>query len=217
MLGRGPLRIKQCCPFGRITTSRWATLAALVDPSVTLPSPRRQSLSLYRQAFAQELEKDLANLEEALTVVAREVREAEATLSAKNTALRAHNDAYARTTAWLAGACELAGLAELAAKVRPVRRVSHATTPEPGKPADPAPVVPPTEEQERALRAKRPALGGQKGALRVESPCLGLRSSKNHLENTTEGDSPALRISWARQPKAGQGGGSLTNGVAVPP
>jgi hypothetical protein len=45
-----------------LAASGRATLAALVDPSVTLPSPRRQSLSLYRQAFAQELEKDLANL-----------------------------------------------------------------------------------------------------------------------------------------------------------
>ncbi len=94
-------------------------LDALVDESVRLPAARRRGLSLDRQAFAEELELELPLLEKALAAVAREAREAEATLRQKRVAMETNDRAFSRGAAVLSSTFALAALDDLAGRVRP--------------------------------------------------------------------------------------------------
>lgn len=93
--------------------------AALKDKNVVLPPPRRASLKLDRLQFARELDAELPKLAQALEDVAREEREAEATLAAKWTALDRVDRARVRAGGLMAALCALGGLDELATRVRP--------------------------------------------------------------------------------------------------
>jgi hypothetical protein len=94
-------------------------LVHLRDESIKLPAARRRGLSLDREAFAEELASDLPLLDKALAVVAREAREAEVTLRAKRLALESNDRAFTRGAAFLSATFTLAGLDELAEKIRP--------------------------------------------------------------------------------------------------
>ena len=94
-------------------------LVNLRDESIKLPAARRRGLSLDREAFAEELAADLPLLDKALAAVAREAREAEATLRAKRLAMEANDRAFTRGAAFLSAAFTLAGLDELAEKIKP--------------------------------------------------------------------------------------------------
>lgn len=99
-----------------------SVLDALRDESVRLPAARRRGLSLDREAFAEELELELPPLEKALAAVAREAREAEATLRQKRAAMEANDRAFSRGAAVLSSTFALAGLEELAGKLKPSQR-----------------------------------------------------------------------------------------------
>jgi hypothetical protein len=96
-----------------------SVLVCLRDESVRLPPPRRRGLSLDREAFAEELATELPLLDKALAVVAREAREAEATLRARRLTMEANDRAFARGAEFLSAAFKLAGLDELATKTKP--------------------------------------------------------------------------------------------------
>ncbi|MDI3282957.1 hypothetical protein [Polyangium sp. 15x6] len=96
-----------------------SVLDALRDESVRLPAPRRRGLSLDREAFAEELELELPPLEKALAAVAREAREAEATLRQKRAAMEANDRAFSRGAAVLSSTFALAGLEDLAGRLKP--------------------------------------------------------------------------------------------------
>lgn len=107
-----------------ITAKR--VIAALLDPRIELPPPRRRAITVDRAALANELSQWLPALEQALADVAREAREAETTLGRKRVAMERSDRATVRGGAWLAATCALAGREDLAARVRPtnVRRAS---------------------------------------------------------------------------------------------
>jgi len=95
---------------------------ALRDENVKLPAPRRRGLSLDRLAFAEELAAELPPLERALAAVAREAREAEATLRHKRTAMESNDRAFSRGAAFLSATFSLGGLDDLAARLKPSAR-----------------------------------------------------------------------------------------------
>jgi len=96
-----------------------SVLVNLRDESIKLPAARRRGLSLDREAFAEELAADLPLLDKALAAVAREAREAEATLRARRLAMDANDRAFTRGATFLSATFTLAGLDELADKVKP--------------------------------------------------------------------------------------------------
>jgi hypothetical protein len=96
-----------------------SVLSTLKDESIKLPAARRKGLSLDRLAFAEEVAADLPTLDKALAVVAREAREAEATLRAKRMALDANDRAFTRGAAFLSATFTLAGLDDIANKTKP--------------------------------------------------------------------------------------------------
>jgi hypothetical protein len=105
-----------------------AVLDALRDDAIKLPAQRTRGLMVDRKAFAEELAAELPPLERALATVAREMREADATLRAKRVAMEANDRAFNRGAAWLSSTFSLAGLDEHAASVRPSGRRSGETT-----------------------------------------------------------------------------------------
>jgi len=96
-----------------------SVLAHLRDESIKLPAPRRRGLSLDRSAFAEELAADLPTLDNALAAVAREAREAEVTLRAKRLALETNDRAFGRGAAFLSATFALAGIDDVATKIKP--------------------------------------------------------------------------------------------------
>ncbi|HEX2571944.1 MAG TPA: hypothetical protein VH877_20545 [Polyangia bacterium] len=124
-----------------VATTARRVAAALSDPAVEMPPPRRRSLRLDRDGLAAEIREVLPVLDRALADVARENREAESTLGVKRKALERSDRATVRGGGWLAATCALAGRDDLATKVRPtiVRRSSSTdeeTPPTTGKPSE---------------------------------------------------------------------------------
>lgn len=115
-------------------------LAALSDATRKLPKPRRAGLRVERSAFVDDLREELGKLEAALGAVAREAREAESTLRVKGAAMEDNDRAFSRGASFLAATFALAGLDDLAARVRPsARRPGEVAEPIPAPhPADPA-------------------------------------------------------------------------------
>jgi hypothetical protein len=102
-----------------VATTAKRVVAALLDPRIELPPPRRRSITVDRAVLASEIREALPALERSLADVAREAREAETTLARKRTAMERSDRATVRGGAWLAATCALAGRDDLAAKLRP--------------------------------------------------------------------------------------------------
>jgi hypothetical protein len=95
---------------------------ALENTDIKLPKPKRAGMKLDREAFAQELAAELPALQKALAKVAKEDREKEATQRAKNEAMSRYDTTFTTGAGFLAASCQVAGLASIAAKVRPSGR-----------------------------------------------------------------------------------------------
>ncbi len=121
-----PLNVKGETPADPVVLAAWSRTFAkqLRDGSVVLPPRLRRTASIDRTAMAEELEAALAPLDRALATVALEKREAEATLAAKNAAFERYEVTFAQSTGVLASVFRVAGLADLADRVRPVRRAA---------------------------------------------------------------------------------------------
>jgi hypothetical protein len=102
-----------------LATTATAMARILGDPSVKLPKPRRAAMKVDRQGFAAEIDVELPPLIKALAKVATEDREKAATLSKRQGAMSRSDQGFATCAAWLAASCTVAGLGDLAAKVRP--------------------------------------------------------------------------------------------------
>ncbi len=103
-----------------------------------LGTPRIQGASFDAAASAQQLQQQVDALAERLQNVAREVRETEATLVTKNSAINAYDRTFTGIAKVFEGLFTLAGETELAARVRPSRR-------RPGQTAASTPDEPTTE------------------------------------------------------------------------
>ena len=90
--------------------------------SGSLPTPRSALVTLDTAALASQLDAKVTTLEERLADVAREGREAQLTLTEKQRALAEHDVVFSGVATTLTGLFTLAGLPELAARVRPSRR-----------------------------------------------------------------------------------------------
>lgn len=87
-----------------------------------LPPPRRRGVKVDLAPFAEDLGTALPKLNKALSEVAREEREAEATLANKWTAMEKNDRTFARAASFLSAAAALGGHDEIAARVRPSGR-----------------------------------------------------------------------------------------------
>jgi hypothetical protein len=105
-----------------LATTAAAVVKALRDGGIKLPKPKRAGLKLDRGDFADEIDAELPALQKALATVAKEDREKEATQRAKNTAMERNDTTFSRGAGWLAASCLLAGLDDIAGKVRPSGR-----------------------------------------------------------------------------------------------
>lgn len=134
------LGFSQSTPQEPILLSRFAGQVARALPKVTLPRPRVAGAALDVKATAKDLTERCARLDQALAVVARETREAQATQSARNEAQAGFDEALTSTASLLAGLLRLAGKPDLAEKVRlPSRRGEAGGEEEPGPAPAPTP------------------------------------------------------------------------------
>jgi hypothetical protein len=90
--------------------------------SQPLPKPRRKGVRWAPAETIQQIDALRASLRQHLKDVAREAREAEATVIAKSAAMAAYDERFSRVATCLAGVFRLAGPVDLAARVRPSAR-----------------------------------------------------------------------------------------------
>ncbi len=95
---------------------------ALKDSTLQLPKPKRAGMTIDRAAFALDLTAELPALQKALAKVATEDREKETTQQAKNEAMAKNDASFTSGADFLAVSCQVAGLVDIAAKVRPSGR-----------------------------------------------------------------------------------------------
>jgi uncharacterized membrane protein YgcG len=92
---------------------------------ITLPPSRVPNAKLDTEGWARRLDKERAVVEQAVTDVAREQREAETTLVAKNNSIAQHDVAQRALAGILSGLLDFIGESELADRVRPTERKSR--------------------------------------------------------------------------------------------
>jgi hypothetical protein len=90
--------------------------------STTMPTPRVKGAQWNASQVADEIDSYRDKLVSQLESVARENREAQLTLDAKNRAIDAYDSVFSGVASGLCGMLELAGKHELALKVRPSPR-----------------------------------------------------------------------------------------------
>ncbi len=109
-------------PEDPVVLSRFAGEVATQLVRVKLPPPRIKGAKLDTAETASALQEHSATLDMHLKGVARELREAQATLDAKNQAMAAYDELFSGVATTLTGLLRLAGKADLAARVRPSTR-----------------------------------------------------------------------------------------------
>jgi hypothetical protein len=109
-------------PQDPVVLSRFAGEVATAMDRVKLPAPRVKGAKLDAAETAGDLRDLRAKLDAAIKDVAREVREAQATLDEKNRELGSYDELFGCGATTLTGLLRMAGKAELAAKVKPSSR-----------------------------------------------------------------------------------------------
>jgi hypothetical protein len=125
-------------PEDPVVLSRFAGEVATQLVRIKLPAPRIKGAKLDTAEIASALQELRATLDAQVKDVAREVREAQATLDAKNQARAAYDELFGGAATTLTGLLRLAGKPDLAAKVKPSSR-------KPGQTASDAEDKAPTE------------------------------------------------------------------------
>ena len=129
-------------PQDPVVLSRFAGEVATEMARVKLPAPRVKGAKLDPAETAADLRDLRATLDAAIKEVAKEVREAQATLDEKNRALGSYDELFVCGATTLTGLLRMAGKAELAAKVKPSTRRPGQTASDAGEQAAaPAPAV----------------------------------------------------------------------------
>ncbi|MCK6586215.1 MAG: hypothetical protein L6Q76_01385 [Polyangiaceae bacterium] len=109
-------------PQEPVALSRYAGEIIAALTGVKLPKPKRAGIKWDPADTVAELRSARDALDGHLAGIAREVREAQGTLAAKNAAMAEHDERFARAAGFYAGLFRLAGQADLADKVRPSPR-----------------------------------------------------------------------------------------------
>ncbi len=109
-------------PRDPVVLSRFAGEVASQLAGAKLPPSRLRGVVLDTGSLADELRGLRATLNARLEAVARETREAQVTLEAKNRAIAEYDRVFRSVATVLSGLLDLAGHAELAKKVRPSSR-----------------------------------------------------------------------------------------------
>ncbi|MEP7126662.1 MAG: hypothetical protein ABJE95_37365 [Byssovorax sp.] len=122
-------------PQDPVVLSRFAGEVAAQIERVKLPASRIKGAKLDPAETASDLRDLRAALDGKIKDVAREVREAQATLDAKNRALGSYDELFGGGATALTGLLRMAGKADLAAKVKPSTRRPGQTASDAGDPA----------------------------------------------------------------------------------
>jgi len=109
-------------PEDPVVLSRFAGEVATQLGKIKLPAPRIKGAKLDTAETVSGLQEHRALLDTQLKGVARELREAQATLDAKTKAMAAYDEVFAGAATAMTGLLRFAGEKELAAKVRPSTR-----------------------------------------------------------------------------------------------
>lgn len=135
-----PLGFSSDTPRDPVALERFAGEVMSALGKATLPKPLRKGVKWDPGETLEKLGAMRAALNTHLKDVAREVREAQATLRTKNDALAAYDERFGRAASFLVGLFNLAGETALADRVRPSARrpgqteVDAAGEPEPAAP-----------------------------------------------------------------------------------
>lgn len=141
------LGFSEATPRDPVHLERFAGEVACALGGKDLPKPRRKGVRWDADETVARIEELREALRGHLKDVAREAREAEATLVAKTAAISAYDERFSRAATALVGVFRLAGHVDLADRVRPSSRRPgqtevEAPQPSPGSPAtdaDPSP------------------------------------------------------------------------------
>lgn len=121
-------------PIDALALSRQGKNVLSALASVRLPKPRRRGAELSPKEVESELKPIVAALDQALADVAREAREAEATLSARDTAWAEFERRYSAATGVFFALLSAAGETALAERLRPAAPRRSRPEPEPEPP-----------------------------------------------------------------------------------
>lgn len=116
------LGFTEATPRDPVQIERFSGAVVRALRSEELPTPRRKGIRWDADETVRRLEGLRDALRGHLNDVAREAREAEATLLKKNAAISAYDERFSRAATFLSGLFRLAGHAELASRVRPSSR-----------------------------------------------------------------------------------------------
>ena len=122
------LRLEGTTPRDPTVLLRHAEAVAAALSTAKLPKSRVRGATFHAKEWAERLTEHTQALSSALADVAREVREAEATLVAKNRALAEHDRTFGDVATLVSAVLRMGGQRELAARVRPSSRRSYQTT-----------------------------------------------------------------------------------------
>ena len=125
ILGRAvlrPLRLEGNTPRDPVVLLRHAEGVVEALKTAELPKSRVRGARFRAKEWAERLDGTIGGLKAALQDVARETREAEATLVAKNRALAEHDRIFGDVATLVAAVLRMGGEVELAARVRPSSR-----------------------------------------------------------------------------------------------
>lgn len=144
----GPATVTQFSLVGETPTdpvalSRQGQNVVSALSTVKLPKPRRKGAELDPREYAAELSAVVATLDQSLTTVARESREAEVTLAARDAAVAEFDRRYAATTNLLSALLAAAGHQALADRLRPPAGRKRKEDPEPDPSPNPGPAPTP--------------------------------------------------------------------------
>jgi hypothetical protein len=109
-------------PQEPVALSRFAGEVVSALSSTKLPKPKRPGIKWDPADTVAEIKAAREALDKLLTGVARELREAQGTLTAKNAAITEHDERFSRAASFYAGLFRLAGQSDLADRVRPSPR-----------------------------------------------------------------------------------------------
>lgn len=125
-------------PEDAVVLTRFAEHVADNLKKAKLPAPRIKGAKLDVEETIASLAKKREKLDGHLKDVQREIREAQATLEAKNGAVAAYDQVFGGVATVISGLLRLAGKPELAAKVRPSSRRPGQTAAEADDAPEPA-------------------------------------------------------------------------------